>query len=111
MRRLTSMLVAGVLAGGTVLAGVASAGASTAKPGTVKPATIKPGTATHRASCTNEGPFFFNAGTPGSRQAAARLWASRRRPQPSWLRALCPGGSPGSSIMPSPEAGREATSC
>jgi hypothetical protein len=60
MRRLTSMLVAGVLAGGTVLAGVASAGASTAKPGTAKPATIKPGTATHRASCTNEGPFFFN---------------------------------------------------
>jgi len=49
------MLVAGVLAGGTVLAGVASAGASTAKPGT-----FKPGTATHRASCMNQGPFFFN---------------------------------------------------
>ena len=54
------MLVAGVLAGGTVLAGVASAGASTVKPGTVKPGTIKPGTATHRASCMNQGPFFFN---------------------------------------------------
>ena len=60
MRRLTSMLVAGVLAGGTVLAGVASASASTAKPVTVKPVAIKPGTATHRASCMNEGPFFFN---------------------------------------------------
>ena len=61
MRRLTSMLVAGVLAGGTVLAGgVASAGASTAKPNTVKPGTIKLGTGNHRTTCTNEGPFFFN---------------------------------------------------
>ena len=64
------MLVAGVLAGGTVFAGVASAGASTAKPGTAKPGTTKPGTAkpgtfkpgsvNRRASCMNDGPFFFN---------------------------------------------------
>ena len=65
MRRLTSMLVAGVLAGGTVLAGAASAGASTAKPitakpGTAKPGTFKPGTVNRRASCMNDGPFFFN---------------------------------------------------
>ena len=67
MRRLTSMLVAGVLAGGTVLAGgVASAGAGTVKPGTVKPGAIKPGAATHRASCTNEGPFFFNVTKNGA---------------------------------------------
>ena len=67
MRRLTSMLVAGVLAGGTVLAGgVASAGASTAKPSTVKPGAIKPGTVNHRTSCTNEGPFFFNVTKNGA---------------------------------------------
>ena len=65
MRRLTSMLVAGVLAGGTVFAGVASAGASTAKPGTAKPGTakpgtFKPGTVNRRTSCMNDGPFFFN---------------------------------------------------
>ena len=72
MRRLTSMLVAGVLAGGTVLAGgVASAGASTAKPGTVKPVTaksgtFKPGTVNRRASCMNDGPFFFNVTKNGA---------------------------------------------
>ncbi len=67
MRRLISMLVAGVLAGGTVLAGgVASAGASTVKPGAIKQGAIKPGTVNHRTSCTNEGPFFFNVAKNGA---------------------------------------------